>query len=67
MAATKKKTRKRKTATVAGTRTIGGKKFSHKMCGNKGAMKARAAAARKKGKRARVLKVGKRYCLYTRG
>jgi len=55
-----KKTTTKKTVTIAGAR------YTHKMCGNKGAMKARAVSHRKKGGKARVVKVGTRYCLYTR-
>lgn len=54
------KAKTKKTVTIAGLR------YAHKMCGNKGAMKARAVSARKNGKKARVVKVGTRYCLYTR-
>ena len=72
MATTKKKPTRRKKAisgTPSKTKTIGGKRYTHKTCGTKAAMKKRAENHRKKGKNktARVVKNGSKYCLYTRG
>lgn len=60
----KAKTKNR--TTVAGVKVIGGKKYKHKLCGQKAVVKSKAKAIRAKGGRARVVKVGTRYCLYTR-
>lgn len=68
---TKKKTTRRKAAVSGPKKTvvIGGKRFTHKMCGTKAAMTSKAKSHREKGKskQARVVKNGSKYCVYTRG
>ena len=66
------KRKRRSSAKISGpkkTRVIGGKRFTHKMCGTKTSMTSKAKSHRSKGKskQARVVKVGSKYCLYTRG
>lgn len=69
----RKKTTTRRKSAVSGTPkktvTLGGKRFTHKMCGTKASMAAKAKIHRTKGKNklARVVKNGSKYCLYTRG
>ena len=70
MARKKRKTRKKAVGAVKKTRVFGGKRYSHKMCSTtKTAAKKSAKSHRDKSKRAkaRVVKVGGKYCVYTRG
>lgn len=67
---TRKRMKKGKTQIAGKTRTFGGKRYTKKMCGRtKTAAKAAAKSHRAKGKSkaARVVKVGSKYCVYTRG
>lgn len=51
---------------VRKVRKIAGSQFNHKLCGTKSAIKAMADNYRSKGRKARVIKTGTRYCLYVR-
>lgn len=56
--------------TVKKTRTFGGKRYSHKMCSTTKTAAKKAAQSyrgKSKKKKARVVKVGSKYCVYTRG
>ncbi len=72
MATTKRKPRRRRRSAVSGTpkksRVFNGKRYTHKGCSTtKTGAKKTAAALRARGKNARVVKVGSRHCVYSRG
>lgn len=65
------KTRKRRKKARVGakkTRVFGGKRYTHNSCSRtKTDAKKRAKRLRDKGKKARVVKIGSKHCVYTRG